>query len=355
MVVAAEPESSQRAEASSSVQHQVAALQAGPAVGDVVAGRVVWSTAKGAKVQLLDFPGAIAYMPVREGPFAIRDVHEDNLWANGAVQGPCLPKGLIREFQVVSLPSPASGAKQGPLLSARLVDLDRLWSRAQQLLNISAQGRENFTVQVESVNSGGLVSRLTGLSLFIPVSQLPKRKQGEWWTESTMRDEYVGKHVSVAVMEVARATRKVVCSMLRAEENGALRGLQVGSLISGTVRRVEPFGVFVGLDGTRTSGLLHISNVSRQHIDQAAFVNSVFSAGDRVRCLVMGLDPDYSNISLSTAELEPADGDMLADKQRVWDAAEEEAAAFREHLENLKASGFDFAAFAAEAAAEGLK
>ena len=43
--------------------------------------------------------------------------------------------------------------------------------------------------------------------------------------------------------------------------------LQVGSLVSGTVRRIEHFGVFVGINNTRVSGLLHISNVSRQHVD----------------------------------------------------------------------------------------
>lgn len=38
---------------------------AGPQVGDTVAGRVVWANAKGAKVQLLDWPGITAYMPAR--------------------------------------------------------------------------------------------------------------------------------------------------------------------------------------------------------------------------------------------------------------------------------------------------
>jgi transcriptional accessory protein Tex/SPT6 len=47
----------------------------------------------------------------------------------------------------------------------------------------------------------------------------------------------------------------------------ALYALQVGSLVTGTVRRIEPFGVFVGINNTRISGLLHISNVSRRHID----------------------------------------------------------------------------------------
>lgn len=53
-------------------------------------------------------------------------------------QGVCLSKGLIREFQVVNVPGNGR-REQGPLLSARLVDFDRLWRRAQQLLEISAQ------------------------------------------------------------------------------------------------------------------------------------------------------------------------------------------------------------------------
>jgi transcriptional accessory protein Tex/SPT6 len=43
--------------------------------------------------------------------------------------------------------------------------------------------------------------------------------------------------------------------------------LQVGALVEGVVRRIEPFGVFVGIKGTRISGLLHVSNISRLHVD----------------------------------------------------------------------------------------
>ena len=44
--------------------------------------------------------------------------------------------------------------------------------------------------------------------------------------------------------------------------------VQVGALVEGVVRRIEPFGVFVGISGTRVSGLLHISNISRVRVDR---------------------------------------------------------------------------------------
>lgn len=36
---------------------------------------------------------------------------------------------------------------------------------------------------VEGANNGGLLSRLNGLQLFVPVSQLERKGQNEWWTE----------------------------------------------------------------------------------------------------------------------------------------------------------------------------
>lgn len=82
-----------------------------------------------------------------------------------------------------------------------------------------------------------------------------------------MAAHFTGQEVNLAVVEVVRASRKVVCSVVKAKENDDLRQLEVGTLVTGTVRRIEPFGVFVGINGTRVSGLLHISNVSRQHIE----------------------------------------------------------------------------------------
>ena len=128
------------------------------------------------------------------------------------VQGVCLPKGMVRTFKVISAPTKDGKAQSGPLLSARQCDLDVLWQRAEQLCDASIQVRqglpgpsrlfrgcppiisrslcwpnlqhkENLRVTVEGANNGGLLSRVNGLSLFVPVSQLEKKGHNEWWTE----------------------------------------------------------------------------------------------------------------------------------------------------------------------------
>ena len=68
--------------------------------------------------------------------------------------------------------------------------------------------------------------------------------------------------------------------------------------------------------------------------------------GERVQCVVLGLDSGFSNISLSTAELEPADGDILHNRQACWDGAAQQAQLYREHLTALREDGFDFEAYA---------
>ena len=43
--------------------------------------------------------------------------------------------------------------------------------------------------------------------------------------------------------------------------------VQVGALVSGHIRRIEPYGALVAIDDTRISGLLHISRISRAHVE----------------------------------------------------------------------------------------
>ena len=77
----------------------------------------------------------------------------------------------------------------------------------------------------------------------------------------------VGKDVDVTVIEVEEEFKKIVLSMSRAEQYHQLQQITLGALMWGEVRRIEEFGAFIGLEGTRISGLLHISNISRSRVE----------------------------------------------------------------------------------------
>ncbi len=94
-----------------------------------------------------------------------------------------------------------------------------------------------------------------------------------------------------------------------------------------TVRGIKPYGAFIDIGGV--SGLLHISEISHDHIDTP---HSVFNVNDEVKVMIIDLDADRGRISLSTKQLEPEPGAMVKNPQLVYEKAEEMAAKFREKL-----------------------
>lgn len=80
-------------------------------------------------------------------------------------------------------------------------------------------------------------------------------------------EHLIGKEVEVSMIEVEEEYKKIVLSITRAQQYAQLRAIHLGAVMWGEVRRIEEFGAFIGLDGTRISGLLHISNISRSRVE----------------------------------------------------------------------------------------
>jgi predicted RNA-binding protein with RPS1 domain len=100
---------------------------------------------------------------------------------------------------------------------------------------------------------------------------------------------------------------------------------QVGDLVTGVVTSIQPYGAFIDAGGV--SGLLPTGQISKALVES---VPDVFSVGDQVKVLVLNIDPDTGRITFSTRKLEGAPGDMLTDRQAVFDGAEAMAARWRE-------------------------
>ena len=103
--------------------------------------------------------------------------------------------------------------------------------------------------------------------------------------------------------------------------------VEVGEVVIGTVRGIKPYGAFIDIGGV--SGLLHISEISHDHIDTP---HSVFNVNDEVKVMIIDLDAERGRISLSTKQLEPEPGDMVKNPQLVYEKAEEMAAKYREQM-----------------------
>ena len=60
-------------------------------------------------------------------------------------------------------------------------------------------------------------------------------------------------------------------------------------------------------------------------------------AGDRVRAVVIGMDDDHKRISMSTRDLEINPGDILYNKEAVYENAEEGVKPFLAHVAQWEA------------------
>ena len=120
-----------------------------------------------------------------------------------------------------------------------------------------------------------------------------------------------------------------------------MNGLQVGEVVIGAVRGLKPYGAFIDIGGV--SGLLHISEISHDHIDTP---NTVLNVNDEIKVMIIDLDAERGRISLSTKQLEPEPGDMVKNPDIVFEKAEEMAERYRQQL--LKAAEAEAAAAAGE-------
>lgn len=265
--------------------------------GDIVAGTVFSIEPRGALIDI----GAktAAYIPIQEMSINRIDTPEEVLQSNET-----------REFFILT-----DENEDGQLtLSIRRIEYMRAWERVRQLQ------AEDATVRsaVFATNRGGALVRIEGLRGFIPGSHISTRKP---------KEDLVGEDLPLKFLEVDEDRNRLVLSHRRALVERKMNRLEVGEVVIGTVRGLKPYGAFIDIGGV--SGLLHISEISHDHIDTP---HSVFNVNDEVKVMIIDLDAERGRISLSTKQLEPEPGDMVKNPQVVYDKAEEMAAKYRERM-----------------------
>ena len=82
--------------------------------------------------------------------------------------------------------------------------------------------------------------------------------------------------------QVDQQRNRLVVSNRRAVVETRLTNLEPGQLVTGIVRSLKPYGAFVDIGGV--SGLLHISQISHDHISDVA---KVLSEGQEVKAMIL--------------------------------------------------------------------
>jgi small subunit ribosomal protein S1 len=155
--------------------------------------------------------------------------------------------------------------------------------------------------RVSGQNKGGLELIIGKNRAFMPASQVAIGRE-----EDIAR--FIGQTLLCEVLEIDRSKDRVLLSrrkVLETERNAArteaVGSLQVGAITQGKVTRVEPFGGFVDL-GNGLEGLLHVSNLSHQRIEDAS---TELTQGQELKVKILDIKDGGKRIGLGIKQLLP--------------------------------------------------
>jgi small subunit ribosomal protein S1 len=200
----------------------------------------------------------------------------------------------------------------GTELEAKIIELDRnrnnvVLSRRAFLEESQSEGRKKF---LESLQKGerrkGTVSSIVNFGAFVDlggVDGLVHVSELSWkHVDHPSEVVQVGQEVEVEVLDVDLDRERVSLSLKATQEDPWKefeRRYSAGEIIDGEVTKLVPFGAFVRV-AAGIEGLVHISEISEQHIESP---ESVLSVGDQVRVKVIEVDVPRRRISLSMRQV----------------------------------------------------
>ena len=171
----------------------------------------------------------------------------------------------------------------------------RVWERIDKAYREHATVKGKVTERIK----GGLVVDI-GVRSFLPASQIELRPVHDL-------DAWKDRDLDVRVLKLNRKRGNVVVSRRaileeeqKAKRSALVEALHEGSVVTGKVKNVTDYGVFVDLGGM--DGLLHVSDLVWGRVPHPS---TIVKAGDDLEVQVLKFDKEKQRISLGRKQLLP--------------------------------------------------
>ena len=129
----------------------------------------------------------------------------------------------------------------------------------------------------------------------------------------------VGDQVDCVVLSVNPQERRISLGMRQLASNpwDALHEkYPVGATVEGRVRNLTDFGAFIEIEDA-IDGLVHVSNLS--WTKRVKHPSEVLKKGDRVKAIVLAIEPDKRRLSLGVKQLQPDVWETFFQQRHVGD------------------------------------
>ena len=127
------------------------------------------------------------------------------------------------------------------------------------------------------------------------------------WTNKNIHPSKVvnlGDEGEVMVLDIDEERRRISLGIKQCQENPwdvFGREFNKGDKISGAIKSITDFGIFIGLDGA-IDGLVHLSDISWDETGEEAVRK--YKKGDEIETVILSVDPERERISLGIKQLE---------------------------------------------------
>ncbi|MDE1884287.1 MAG: 30S ribosomal protein S1 [Xanthomonadaceae bacterium] len=207
---------------------------------------------------------------------------------------------------------PSEVVNVGDELEVRVLKFDRERNRVS--LGLKQLGEDPWVAIARRYPTGtrlfGKVSNVTDYGCFVElepgVEGLVHVSEMDWTNKNVNPAKLVqvGDEVEVMVLDVDEERRRISLGIKQTRANpwesfAAIH--KKGDKVSGQIKSITDFGIFVGLDGG-IDGLVHLSDISWQSTGEDLVRK--YKKGDEVEAVVLAVDPERERISLGIKQLE---------------------------------------------------
>jgi transcriptional accessory protein Tex/SPT6 len=210
-------------------------------------------------------------------------------------------EGLVHISQLSDRPvsSPTDVVRIGEMVTVRVLDVD---ARSRRI-SLTMREQVSSKVDVEklrALTSGtvlqGTVTSRTRFGLFVDIGVgkdglVPQShivQQGD-------KAPQTGEQVDVRVLEVDKKAGRIRLSMRGIHDTEQFSSLRPGTVLTGRVASLAPFGAFIDL-GVGKDGLVHISEMGDGSIRHP---QEILKVGQELEVRIVDVDPETQRISLS--------------------------------------------------------
>ena len=222
---------------------------------------------------------------------------------------------------------PSEMVNVGDEVKVRVLKFDREKNRVS--LGIKQLGDDPWVDIIgrypEGATVNATVTNLTDYGCFAEIEEgvegLVHVSEMDWTNKNIHPSKVVnlGDSVEVMVLDIDEERRRISLGIKQCrpnpwEEFGIVNAK--GDRISGKIKSITDFGIFIGLDGN-IDGLVHLSDISWNEPGETAVRR--YSKGEEIETLILSVDPERERISLGIKQLEK---DPFADYVEAHDRGE---------------------------------